>query len=281
MDQSCPRGMGTMSTRGYDNGTTYSEHGHGDRVLFLTDKCNALALRLQQVEAQLLNDRVAGDLVVCQPGPSSERDDAQGVTTANPRLYPRTAAASGGLSSSSHGTEAPRIVAAKSSSSNGDGGGGGGGGCLTGSNITTDGTGPFTAKDHPELYHSASTRKTTVHSPSSLRPGQGIAGRSFRGVAIPNAAAATVGTRGGGVQSRTKQIAVDAEARHCERVESEIAKRFDIVTDSLEKLENVFSGAAQILEHRVRAITTISRQAYRRAMVYLYIYHVMTQRMGV
>lgn len=52
---------------------------------------------------------------------------------------------------------------------------------------------------------------------------------------------------------------MDGEALHCEAVEKEIADRFDIVTDGIERLENVFSGAAQILEHRVRAITTISR----------------------
>lgn len=52
---------------------------------------------------------------------------------------------------------------------------------------------------------------------------------------------------------------MDADALHSEIVEKEIAERFEIVTDGIEKLENVFSGAAQILEHRVRAITTISR----------------------
>lgn len=227
--------MGTMSTRGYDNGPTYSDHDRSDRVLFLTDKCNALALRLQQVEAQLLSDRAADNLaVVCQPGQPSDTDDSQGLTTANLRLYPRTAAAPGGPSSSSPG--------------------------LTGNSSTTDGMGPLTVKDHPEFYHSASTRKAVVYSPSSLRPGQEIAGGSFRGATIPNAAGSTVSGRDGGAQCRTKHTAgVDAEARHCERVESEIAKRFDIVTDGLEKLENVFSGAAQILEHRVRAITMISR----------------------
>lgn len=52
---------------------------------------------------------------------------------------------------------------------------------------------------------------------------------------------------------------MDADALHSEIVEKDIAERFDVVTDGIEKLENVFSGAAQILEHRVRAITTISR----------------------
>lgn len=53
----------------------------------------------------------------------------------------------------------------------------------------------------------------------------------------------------------------DEDTRHCERVEKEIAGRFDVVTESMEKLSNVFSGAAEILATRIRAITTISRCA--------------------
>lgn len=52
---------------------------------------------------------------------------------------------------------------------------------------------------------------------------------------------------------------LDVDAQHCERVEKEIAHRFDVVADGMEKLDNIFSNAAQILEHRVHAITTISR----------------------
>lgn len=52
---------------------------------------------------------------------------------------------------------------------------------------------------------------------------------------------------------------MDDDALHCEIVEQEIADRFGVVTGDIEKLENVFSGAAQILENRVRAITAISR----------------------
>lgn len=49
------------------------------------------------------------------------------------------------------------------------------------------------------------------------------------------------------------------DARHCERVEKEIGGRFNVVTENMEKLSNVFSGAAEILATRIRAITTISR----------------------
>lgn len=62
-------------------------------------------------------------------------------------------------------------------------------------------------------------------------------------------------------QPRRTGVKMDADARHCKIVEKEIADRFDVVTDGVEKLGNVFSGAAQILGHRVRAITTISRSA--------------------
>lgn len=264
-DQSHPPGMPTISTRGYDN-DTYSDNQHSDHVLFLTDKCNALALRLQQVEAQLLNDSVAGNLRR-QPDPPFNSDDIQGATTANPRLYPRSSPASGGPSSS-HRTQASWIVAAECRGGSGGAGGAGGGGSLTGRNIseanTIDVAGAVTVNDHPESYHSASAIQTMIRSPSSrLPPGQSIAGGSLTGVANSTAATATAGPRDG-VQGRPKNMGV--EARHCERVESEIAKRFDIVTDGLEKLENVFSGAAQILEHRVRSITTISRQVWHTAV---------------
>lgn len=52
---------------------------------------------------------------------------------------------------------------------------------------------------------------------------------------------------------------VDAETRHCEIVEKEIIDRFDVVTDGIEKLGNIFTGAAELVENRVRAITMISR----------------------
>lgn len=54
-------------------------------------------------------------------------------------------------------------------------------------------------------------------------------------------------------------VVVDEDTRHCERVESEIVGRFGVVTGGIAKLSNVFSGAAEILETRARAITTISR----------------------
>lgn len=46
---------------------------------------------------------------------------------------------------------------------------------------------------------------------------------------------------------------------HYEVVEQQIANRFEVVTEGMDKLENVFTGATQILERRVRAITAISR----------------------
>lgn len=52
---------------------------------------------------------------------------------------------------------------------------------------------------------------------------------------------------------------LDVETRHCEKVEKEIAQRFAVVADGVEKLENVFSSSAQIVEHRANAITTITR----------------------
>lgn len=67
----------------------------------------------------------------------------------------------------------------------------------------------------------------------------------------------------GNKPQRTGGGKLDADALHSEIVEKEIADRFDVVTDGIEKLENVFSGAAQILEHRIRAIATISRYCSR------------------
>lgn len=46
---------------------------------------------------------------------------------------------------------------------------------------------------------------------------------------------------------------------HYEVVEQQIATRFEVVREGMGKLENVFTGATQILERRVRAITAISR----------------------
>lgn len=46
---------------------------------------------------------------------------------------------------------------------------------------------------------------------------------------------------------------------HYEVVAKQIATRFEVVTEDMEKLENVFTGATQILERRVHAITAISR----------------------
>lgn len=60
-------------------------------------------------------------------------------------------------------------------------------------------------------------------------------------------------------QPRRKGEKADEDAQHCHMVEKEIADRFDVVTDGMEKLVNIFSGSAQILEHRVHAIATISR----------------------
>lgn len=81
-----------------------------------------------------------------------------------------------------------------------------------------------------------------------------------------HAAAGSVGGGSEGIQnpgSRKDERRVrrrdDEDTRHCELVEQQIAGRFDVVTEGMDKLSNVFSGAAEILANRVRAITTISR----------------------
>ncbi|CBN75822.1 hypothetical protein Esi_0182_0003 [Ectocarpus siliculosus] len=83
-----------------------------------------------------------------------------------------------------------------------------------------------------------------------VSPGQG------RGIMVPPDIVKAI--KEGDKPRRNSGLKMDADALHCEKVEKEIAERFEVVAGGIEKLEDVFSGAAQILEHRVRAITTIS-----------------------
>ena len=100
-----------------------------------------------------------------------------------------------------------------------------------------------------------------AQSSSSLRPGlpsPGGCGGGSGWLGVPAAGGDTGGVKRAR-RSMKKGAIMGEDALHCEKVDKEIAHRFDIVADGMEKLDNIFSNAAQILEHRVHAITTISR----------------------
>lgn len=117
---------------------------------------------------------------------------------------------------------------------------------------------------------SPSPDRGKTQSPSGLRPrvvafpgGHGHGGGgSSSWLAVSAAGVGDAGNieRAGRAGWPTKKgEKMDEDSLHCERVEKEIAHRFDIVADGMEKLDNIFSNAAQILEYRVRAVSTIAR----------------------
>lgn len=245
-----------------------------DRVIFLTDKCNALARRLQQVEAQLMREHPDGKKLLEEATASSFSQSVQSLcnkdnrcsspqppgsraSTADPRFSPRNFRESSRASS-----QAPSAAAF------GDQGGRTG---RKNSIFCSDGdlekragayqtprTGGSSIGQNSRTHTSAAPLgrgKLNAHYQHNidphLSPGQG------RAIMVPPDVVKAV--KEGDKPRRNGGVKVDADALHCEKVEKEIAERFEVVAGGIETLENVFSGAAQILEHRVRAITTISR----------------------
>lgn len=258
----------------YNDGNGADEFDTEKQVYFLTDKCNALARRLQQVETQLLKERADGKKLLQEATASSsqsvessnnsssrsyscesaplEQQTHPGAPSSDLRRSPRN---SGGSSRSS--SQAPR-----SSTADFDNRGGSGIGELN--NMGTGVEKKAGAYLTPRTAGSSSSNN--IHSRVHLSPEKGYAqvhqqrphsSGVLSGVMMPPDAVKAI--RDAKKPRRSGGGKMDAEALHCEVVEKEIANRFDVVTDGIEKLENVFSGAAQIMEHRVRAITTISR----------------------
>lgn len=243
-----------------------------DRVIFLTDKCNALASRLQQVEAQLLRERPDGKKVLEEATASSFSPSVESfcnkdnrcsspqppgsrASTVDPRFSPRNSRGSSRASS-----QAPSAAAF-----------GGHGGRSGRKNDISEGDLEKRAGAYPtprtagsSIDHNSKTHtlaaplgrgKLNAHyqhnNDPHISPGQG------RGIMVPPDVVKAI--KEGDKPRRNSGVKMDADALHCEKVEKEIAERFEVVAGGIEKLEDVFSGAAQILEHRVRAITTISR----------------------
>ena len=290
-----PRGgAARTSTPGYnDTGDDPNDH-----VAFLTDKCNALSIRLQQVEAQLFSERAEGNqrrLLCASPSHSTAstthnfdpewQHSHSRTSTADPRSSPRNRLAA---RLSSH-APLPRAPRSPSAGFNGDSNRGEGpsravetdydGSRRSGFLEDDDDGGGYicTTQGYYEAGEDVATSTNFIGaradsaSPSPLR-GKAQSASSLRpGLASPegyreNSSWLAGPAAGGDARSMEragrpakKGTKMDEDALHCERVEKEIAHRFDIVTDGMEKLDNIFSNAAQILEHRVHAITTISR----------------------
>lgn len=290
-----------MPTPGY-----YNDAGRdGDpnnNVSFLTDKCNALSIRLQQVEAQLFSERAEGSqrrLLCASPSHSTAstthtfdpawQHSHSRTSTADPRSSPRSRVAA--RQPSSHAPP-PRAPWSPPAGFNGDRHRGDGpsraveadydgsrrAGFLDDDDNNDDSEYICMAQGYYEAGENSTPRTNFVRArtgsespspdrgkaqqfPSSLRPGLASPG-GYGGGSGWHAVPAV----GGGARSveragrpGKKGAKTDEDALHCERVDKEIAHRFDIVADGMEKLDNIFSNAAQILEHRVHAITTISR----------------------
>lgn len=263
------------TTRGVYNDSNGARNGADEldtekQVSFLTDKCNALARRLQQVETQLLKERADGKKCLHETATavSSSQSVESWNNSSNDLSYscesaPKEQQPQSGASSSARNLgessvpQAPRLSSPDFDKHGGSGGGktnnvGAGVGRMagayptprtagsSGSNITNR------APLSPEKGHAQGQQQQRPHSSGAVS-----------GVMMPPDVVQAI--RDSKKPRRRAGSRMDGEALHCEVVEKEIADRFDVVTDGIERLENVFSGAAQILEHRVRAITTISR----------------------
>eukprot|EP00903_Cladosiphon_okamuranus_P007081 g6881.t1 len=235
------RGMGaTRCVYNESNGAHNGADGFDTekRVSFLTDKCNALARRLQQVETQLENERADGKkrLHEAQTALSSQFVESSNNNNNLSYSYFDNRSGRGGGQTGNTGAGVERTA--------------------------VDYSTPRTAGSNPSRAH-LSPGKGHTQGQQQKRPQS--SGAALSGVMMPPDVVQAIRDRkkprGSGGGSK-----MDAEALHCEVVEKEIADRFDVVTDGIEKLENVFSGAAQILEHRVRAITTISRELAKRGL---------------
>ncbi|CAM9767630.1 unnamed protein product [Ectocarpus sp. 12 AP-2014] len=242
-----------------------------DRVIFLTDKCNALARRLQQVEAQLLRERPDGKRLLEEATASSfstsvepfcNKDNrcsspqpaGSRASTADPRFSPRNS-----LGPSRASSQAPSAAAF-----------GGHGGRSGRRNDIFEGDLEKRAEAYstPRTAGNSIDRNSKTHT-SAAPLGRGklnahyqhnndphVSPEQGRALMVPPDVVKAI--KEGDKPRRNSGVKMEADALHCEKVEKEIAERFEVVAGGIEKLEDVFSGAAQILEHRVRAITTIS-----------------------
>ncbi|CAM9356271.1 unnamed protein product [Scytosiphon promiscuus] len=287
------RGNRTMPW-GFDNGnvphSSDKDYDTRDSVSFLTDKCNALARRLHQVEKQLFRERAdnkalpsgrGGGVLLSsrstQSRSRSSRDNynisdfagkrqrplySRGASSADPNPSPRGSCASSCVPSQNLPKSTPAQLGGR--------GGNSAAGMISGSEAGEK------RRDKANLT-SGSVRSSSSCSldnrakqmPFSEEKGMTYARQrdqedreqhrssgSRYGIMVPPDVVQAIRDRG--KPRRNDGDKMDADALHCEMVEKEIADRFEIVTGGIEKLEDVFSGAAQILEHRVRAIATIS-----------------------
>ncbi|CAM9356602.1 unnamed protein product [Ectocarpus fasciculatus] len=260
---------GFHGTDGADNSD--SDLDTNDRVVFLTDKCNALARRLQQVEAQLLKERPGGKKLLEEATASSFSQSAESFCNKD-NCYsspqpPGSRASTADARSSSRNSRGSSRASSQAPSAVAFGGHGGRSGRK---NSMSEGdlekragaySTPRTTSSkigHDSRTHNPATPlgrgKLNAHyehnNDAHLSPGQG------RGIMVPPDVVKAI--KEGDKPRKNGGVKMDADALHCEIVEKEIAERFEVVAGGIETLENVFSGAAQILEHRVRAITTIS-----------------------
>lgn len=232
------RGGRTYANKVVDGDSTRQKAVENEHIPSLTDKCNALARRLQLVEAQLISERAVN-------------------ASTPPSAPPHHLSSSSTLT---FHTEQGSCVSAEPSQT---------APYPTGDMWSERGRGKSTAG--VEFVEDRVANATLPPQRGGLE--RGIGGGSFGvGSDIPAGFSIAVdpglsftprtgegrcvqrkGIRRGGARR------MDAEARHCETVEKEIADRFEVITDGMEKLGDVFSGAAQILQYRVSAITTISR----------------------
>lgn len=196
----------------------------------LTDKCNALARRLGDVEKQILPDLVDGEVI------SPLRSAGHGGT--DPRGSPRA------------GTLKPPMNSADSLL------------VSRGQDATTPGGGEMYSTDVSEHNRDSPFRvfipsgflASPCASPWKSSPGLPSPGRRATSVGLdvlkPTEQPRARSRRGGGDDEGEDQ---------CARIEDEITTRFGAVAEGLAKLSNVFTGAEEILQRRVRAITIISR----------------------
>lgn len=196
-------------------------------VAFLTDKCNALALRLQQVEAQLFRERADGKKAL---------HDAASAYSSQSAASLNNSINSGSSRSHNDFSSAPMERHA--------------GAHLRPATVGTAGSSSIAnnKREHRSPARLEAHGQQQQHlRPPGLRSGVMVSPDVWKPI------------KEGKKPQRNGSGKMDDDALHCEIVEQEIADRFGVVTGDIEKLENVFSGAAQILENRVRAITAISR----------------------
>ncbi|CAM9191270.1 unnamed protein product [Hapterophycus canaliculatus] len=287
------RGMRTMPWGFNDCKEPFSsdeDHDAKDHVSFLTDKCNDLARRLQQVEAQLFRERAdskalpsGAELAASSSYRSAESHSKSSSSNNNPsgfaesRQQPLYSRAS---STDPHFSPRGSYESSRSPSQNmsrlipaqvGGRGGNSAVGKISGSEPggeRRDGA-HLTSRTVGSNSGSISLDNTATKMPLSQERGKACTRQRDQeeheqypsssprpGIMVPPDVVQAVRDRG--KPQRGGGDKMDADAHQCEMIEKEIADRFEIVTGGIEKLEDVFSGAAQILEHRVRAIAKIS-----------------------